>query len=345
MRAKQLAFFILLCGVSSLRAATSPTQDPGYIPEVPALMRMAGTPAPALKLKTVDGGSIDLSTIYGKRPVYLKFWATYCVPCLRQMPTFEKTYETLGDKLEVIAVNAGFGDDESDVRAARVTHGLKMAMAIDDGSLGKSLNLRATPMHVLIGRDGRIAYVGHQDGPRLDEAILKVITKPEPNARVTTTHLSSIVALKQGDAVPPLMLKAANGAPVQLRPSGNKRPQVVVFFATWCESYLAKSRPRTSQDCRRVREEVDRLSQTGDIEWLGIASHMWSEPSDLVNYQTKTQTRIPLAMATDAEVFNRFGVRQIPAIALIDADGRLLRILGPNDLDIANSIRDLNRAN
>ncbi len=49
---------------------------------------LIGKYAPSITLKTIDGKSIDLAEFYGKKPVYLKFWATWCVPCRQQMPHF-----------------------------------------------------------------------------------------------------------------------------------------------------------------------------------------------------------------------------------------------------------------
>jgi thiol-disulfide isomerase/thioredoxin len=49
---------------------------------------LIGSPAPPLVLKTIDGETIDLGGLYGKKAVYLKFWATWCVPCRQQMPHF-----------------------------------------------------------------------------------------------------------------------------------------------------------------------------------------------------------------------------------------------------------------
>ena len=54
---------------------------------------LVGSPAPALVLKTIDGNTIDLGALFGKKAVYIKFWDTWCVPCLQQMPHFEHTYE------------------------------------------------------------------------------------------------------------------------------------------------------------------------------------------------------------------------------------------------------------
>jgi len=80
---------------------------------------LIGKPAPRLVVTTIDGETIDLGRLYGKQAVYLKFWATWCVPCREQMPHFERTYETAGTDLAVIAVNTGFNDPIGDVRDYR----------------------------------------------------------------------------------------------------------------------------------------------------------------------------------------------------------------------------------
>ena len=72
--------------------ATLSPKDPGYIEEDPVLAKLVGKPAPALTLKSIDGKSINLSDLYGKRPVYLKLWATYCIPCRVQMPGLRKIF-------------------------------------------------------------------------------------------------------------------------------------------------------------------------------------------------------------------------------------------------------------
>src|SRR5271167_3501238 len=96
---------------------------------------LLGTPAPRLVVKTIDGDTIDLGSLYGKQAVYLKFWATWCVPCREQMPHFEHTYQTAGADLAVIAVNAGFDDSVDQIRQYRRKLGITMPIVRDDGSL------------------------------------------------------------------------------------------------------------------------------------------------------------------------------------------------------------------
>jgi cytochrome c biogenesis protein CcmG/thiol:disulfide interchange protein DsbE len=48
-----------------------------------------GKAAPALRLRTLDGGRVDLAGLRG-RPVVVNFWATWCEPCVREFPLLAK---------------------------------------------------------------------------------------------------------------------------------------------------------------------------------------------------------------------------------------------------------------
>ncbi|HEY5264924.1 MAG TPA: TlpA disulfide reductase family protein, partial [Steroidobacteraceae bacterium] len=132
---------------------------------------LLSTAAPPLVLKTIDGGTIDLGSLYGKKAVYLKFWATWCVPCRQQMPHFEHAYESSGTDLAVIAIDVGFNDSIAAIQTYRRRLGIKMPIVFDDGRLARAFRVRVTPTHVVIGRDGRIQYVGHLADHELDAAL------------------------------------------------------------------------------------------------------------------------------------------------------------------------------
>jgi peroxiredoxin len=304
-----------------------------------------GTPGPAMTLQTIDGDTIDLAKLYGAKPVYLKFWATWCVPCRQQMPGFERIYETMGDRMSVIAIDAGFDDDLAAVRAFREQYGLRMPVVVDDGRLAAALDLQVTPQHVLIGRDARIAYVAHHDGDKLDAAIQRILAEPASSGPATGQAVVIRPAFRPGELVQELEATTLDGAVVALGKNRDGRPRGLVLFSTWCESYLEHSRPQTSQACRRVREEVDRLVASGGVDWLGIAGGPWSTAEDLADYRSKTRTKIPLALDADGSLFRAFGVHQIPTVALLGRDGRLVRLVGPDDRDLADAVRALTAEN
>src|ERR1043165_8702648 len=109
---------LTLCAVplTAVSAASAPS---GQERAEAAGKGLIGSPAPRMVVKTIDGQQIDLGSLYGKKAVYLKFWATWCVPCREQMPHFERTFEAAGPDLAVIAINVGFNDTLEDVQTYR----------------------------------------------------------------------------------------------------------------------------------------------------------------------------------------------------------------------------------
>ncbi len=321
---------------------------------------LLGTRAPRLVVTTIDGQTIDLGRLYGRQAVYLKFWATWCVPCRQQMPHFEHTYETAGADLAVIAVNVGFNDTADDVRAYRKKLGITMPIVVDDGRLAAAFHLRVTPQHIVIGRDGRIAYVGHLADEDLDAALLAARTAPAARAARAGTPVASasaagmrdvgtldagaaaptpaaIVRYTTGDRLPELSVPTIDGAAFDLREIRAPRRTVLVFLSPWCESYLATTRPQVSANCRRMREQVAALAGEREVRWLGIASGLWATSEDLHDYGVQYGVGIPLALDESGALFRSFTVNEVPAALIVDRDGRILRRIGGGDLQSASA--------
>jgi thiol-disulfide isomerase/thioredoxin len=333
---------LAVLGPLACHAAGAATQgDTGLVAEDPRLARLVGQPGPALALHMVDGSTFDLATAYGSKPVYLKLWATYCMACRVQMPGFERTYEALGNEIQVLAVNAGVGDDVQKVRDFAARTGMRMPVAIDDGALGAWLKMQETPLHLLMDADGRIVYAGHQDSPRLDAALQALRRHPGSGRAVVARAVRDDAALNPGQAVPALSLRGPGNAAVAVRGGAGPRPRAVLFTATWCETYLQDTEPATAQRCREFREQADRLSRRRDVEWLGVVSHLWTDSRDLQRYETRVRPKVPYAVDADGVAFRIFGVRRFPCVALIDAQGRLVRLVGPDDGDLAAAVAAL----
>jgi peroxiredoxin len=305
---------------------------------------LVGSAAPRMVLKTIDGETIDLGNLYGKKAVYLKFWATWCVPCREQMPHFERAYESEGSDLAVIAVNAGFNDSTDDVRAYRQQLGIRMPIVIDDGTLGAALNLRVTPQHVVIGRDGRIQYVGHLANDRLDAAIQAARSSPATTAAGRNdgraTAASKTSRYEPGDRAPLFSAKTLDGSQFSSQEAGEQHPAVLVFLSPWCESYLETSRAAVSANCRDARVQVDALSKKHpQVRWLGIASGIWATKEDLGKYKTDYKVSIPLTLDESGALFRTFRVNRVPTVIIIDTHGKIERRIDGSDPRLAAQLQ------
>ena len=63
-----------------------------------------GEPAPDFRLRSTDGREVKLSDYRG-RPVIVSFWASWCVPCMVEMPELVNFYQQQGGKVALLAVS------------------------------------------------------------------------------------------------------------------------------------------------------------------------------------------------------------------------------------------------
>jgi len=288
---------------------------------------LLGTPAPRLVVKTIDGDSIDLGSLYGKKAVYLKFWATWCVPCRQQMPHFQHIYETAGPDLAVIAINVGFNDSVEAIRKYQKQLGITMPIVFDgDAALAVAFNVRVTPQHIVIGRDGRIQYVGHLADERLDAALIAARAPGTDAAHGAAAARQALAqTYRTGDSLPKASVRTLDGREFHFQQQGLAGPTVFVFLSPWCESYLETSRPQVSANCRAAREQVNSLSRNPHVRWLGVASGLWATSEDLQDYQKKYAIGIPLSLDESGKMFREFGVNNTPVMIVADAKGTIIQ--------------------
>jgi thiol-disulfide isomerase/thioredoxin len=205
--------------------------------------------------------------------------------------------------------------------------GITMPIVFDDGRLAAAFNLRVTPQHIVIGRDGRIQYVGNLTDAPLESALLAARTSTPGKAEAGKVGVNTADAphFGVGDPLPVKSVKTLDGKSFQFQSGGAKRPTVFVFLSPWCESYLATTRPVFSASCKSNREQVAALAGDSHVRWLGIASGLWSTPADLRKYQRDNAVAIPLTLDESGALFRAFRVTNVPTVLVADVDGKIVR--------------------
>ena len=112
---------------------------------------------PSLELKDLQGKSHNLNDYKGQ-VVLVQFWATYCGPCRKEMPSMNKMKAKMGDvPFTILAVDMG----ESKEEVQQFVNEVKPEFTILMDEDGRSINdwrVFAAPSNFIIGPDGSIRY-------------------------------------------------------------------------------------------------------------------------------------------------------------------------------------------
>lgn len=142
----------------------------------PSVARV-GEPAPDFKLENLDGQSTSLSDFRGKT-VLLNFWATWCPPCVSEMPYLQQVYEGWSEKgLAVLAIN--IGENPTEVKGFLQAHNLSLPVLLDTKeNAARKYNITGIPTSFFIDSDG---------------IIQQKIIGAFPSKEVIETHLNKIM--------------------------------------------------------------------------------------------------------------------------------------------------------
>lgn len=104
-------------------------------------------------LEGFEGGTVRLSDFRGA-PLVLNYWASWCAPCLDEMPGFEAVYQRNLDRVGFLGVN--ITDDQNAARAVIEMTGITYPVAVDaDGSTFPIFGGLGMPTTVFIDSAGR----------------------------------------------------------------------------------------------------------------------------------------------------------------------------------------------
>lgn len=125
--------------------------------------------APDFELTDFDGNVVRLSDYRGK-VVLVNFWATWCPPCIMEMPVFQDRFEKYGgEDFVILALDAD--ETEAPVQDFIAQNGLSFPVVIDAGAAVYQLyQVRGLPSSFFIDEDGvvRTIHIGVMTEEQLD---------------------------------------------------------------------------------------------------------------------------------------------------------------------------------
>lgn len=154
--------------------------------ERPLLKQLSGrSTAPAFELADLEDKIHRLADYKGK-PIVINFWATWCPPCRKEMPSMNRAWKQLKEEgIEMIAINVG--EHQADVLAFQDEHPIDFQILLDQESESlDSWRIKGLPTTYIISPKGTVAYsaIGPRewDDTRILDKIRRLKTK-EPELK------------------------------------------------------------------------------------------------------------------------------------------------------------------
>jgi thiol-disulfide isomerase/thioredoxin len=116
-----------------------------------------------LKFTALDGSTVDLATLRGK-VVLIDFWATWCGPCVGEVPNVVATYQKYHDQgFEIVGIS--LDQDKAALQAFTKAKGMVWPQYFDgkgwSNAISSRFGIQSIPAMWLVGKDGKVAT---QDG-------------------------------------------------------------------------------------------------------------------------------------------------------------------------------------
>lgn len=149
---KPLIYFTLL----TFLIIAFPGQAEISVPK--GIIKLNGNKAPVLQLKDMDGVEYNISQSKGKW-VFVHFWAAWCGPCRREMPTVQKMHALIKDApIDIVLVNTA--EDDVTVFSFLSTVAPDLNSLMDrDGLVTEQWQPRGLPATFLVSPKGTLEYI------------------------------------------------------------------------------------------------------------------------------------------------------------------------------------------
>ena len=150
---RHLLTSLLFVALAGPAVAAEPPLQFSYTPFKPRIA------APAMKLKDMDGQTVELARLRGK-VVIVNFWATWCPPCRREFPSMERLRQKMeGRPVVILGVNEGETVDMIEQFNSTLDVQPQFPILLDpEGEAMAPWPVRGLPTTFFIDKRGRLAY-------------------------------------------------------------------------------------------------------------------------------------------------------------------------------------------
>jgi thiol-disulfide isomerase/thioredoxin len=246
-----------------------------------------------------DGKPVDLRQVVGQKPIYIKFWATWCLDCRKELPSLQQSYEKYRDKIAIYAVNLNINETDDFIRRLKEKNQLTIPIVMDNnGSIASNFQFYGTPFHALINAKGEVVYTTYKDDAELQQQLQLLAGNSAPIKTIATTPTI--------DAIKP-------------QPKG---VSLIYFAATWCDWYMKDIHPEMTNNCLAATKLVNDLhQQLPNTPLQSYVTHLWTEQKDLDEYVKKFSIHYPVTIDADNRIAQHYNTSDYPSL-LVFSDGK-----------------------
>ena len=293
-----------------------------------------GQQLPDFTVTCLDGSTFHLADQRGKI-TFINFWATYCTPCVQELPHFNELYKAHEGDVAMIALHAAFASKDPKEFLADKGYVFPFAHDADGSVLELTGGTGTMPQTVVLNRKGEVIY--NKSGsvtPELLEALYKEADESAPKAAEAPAEaVSAETTQAPGEAAAPAAASYTSDAPVG-HEVGQQLPDFTVTCLDGSTFHLAEQRGKITfinfwatycTPCVQELPHFNELYKAHEGDVAMIALHAAFASKDPKEYLADKGYVFPFAHDADSSVMELTGGNGVmPQTVVLNRKGEVI---------------------